>query len=551
MYTSHFGLNAPPFAITPDPRYLYMSERHREGLAHLLYGIRQPGGFVQLTGEVGTGKTTLCRCLIEQLPPDVNAAVVLNPRLTALELLTTVCDELRIPVAADASTKRLVDALYRHLLEAHASGRRTVLIIDEAQNLSPDVLEQIRLLTNLETATEKLLQIILIGQPELARVLEGTQLRQLAQRITARYHLQPFSRGETRRYIRHRLHVAGGDDALFTRTALSEVHRRSRGIPRLINVICDRALLGAYASDRHQVDAWTVRRAAREIQGGAAYRRRRLAWALGSAGLVALLAAGTLVVGRDRLPFPWTSRALATATAQLPRPIAGDGPASPGASDAAMRRTEAMPGPGLAEILSGSDVTLERRAAVASVYGRWGMQYTGSGAGCEAGEKDDLHCVPMAGSWNKLRRLDLPVVLELAPPTGARRAAALVALRGESATLEIGGHEHRLPVAEIERLWDGSFLLLWKPPLAGARLMAAGARGQDVAWLRKRLGEIEGKEVQSAQPDLFDQELRRHVLAFQRSRSLVADGIVGGETLLHLALAIREPGMPSLSHPSP
>jgi len=199
MYLSHFGLREPPFSITPDPRFLYMSARHREALAHLVYGVGEHGGFVQLSGEVGTGKTSVCRCLLEQLPSQVDVALVLNPRLSPVELLAAVCDELRIAYpAGTTSPKELVDRLYRHLLEAHSRGRRTVLIVDEAQNLAPEVLEEVRLLTNLETTREKLLQVILIGQPELAALLEQPKLRQLAQRVTARYHLEPLSRAETR-----------------------------------------------------------------------------------------------------------------------------------------------------------------------------------------------------------------------------------------------------------------------------------------------------------------------------------------------------------------
>ncbi|MGH7266538.1 MAG: ExeA family protein, partial [Candidatus Rokuibacteriota bacterium] len=275
MYAAYFGLAEAPFSIAPDPRYLFMSDRHREALAHLLYGVGEGGGFVQLTGEVGTGKTTVCRCLLAELPPHVDVALVLNPRLTAFELLATVCDELRISYArSTTSLKELVDALYHHLLTGHAAGRRTVLIIDEAQDLAPDVLEQIRLLTNLETDREKLLQIILIGQPELLELLERPDLRQLAQRVTARYHLQPFTERETREYIRHRLRVARGGDAaaaagiVFTEGAVRQVHRAAGGIPRLINVICDRALLGAYAHDRKRIDGATARRAAGEVLGG-------------------------------------------------------------------------------------------------------------------------------------------------------------------------------------------------------------------------------------------------------------------------------------------
>ena len=251
MYTSFFGLSEKPFAITPDPRYLYLSERHAEALAHLLYGINESGGFIQLTGEVGTGKTTVVRTLLSRIPHHADVAVIMNPRITPAEFLLTICEELGVPVpeADRDSVKQMVDALNRRLLSAHAEGRRVIVIVDEAQNLSAEVLEQVRLLTNLETPTQKLLQIILIGQPELRALLDRTDLRQLAQRITGRYHLNPLSREETMGYVRHRLRVAGASGEIFTTAALGEVHRLSSGIPRVINVTCDRALLGAYTRE--------------------------------------------------------------------------------------------------------------------------------------------------------------------------------------------------------------------------------------------------------------------------------------------------------------
>ncbi len=267
MYAPYFGLTEPPFSITPNPRYLYMSGRHREAMAHLIYGLRETGGFVQLTGEVGTGKTTLCRCMMLKLPKNVDVALILNPRIDEIELLATICDELRVPYPSGATVKNLIDRLNHHLLQAHAQGRRTVLVIDEAQNLSKGVLEQIRLLTNLETSRRKLLQIILVGQTELIHLLNRRDLRQLAQRITARYHLLPLSAFDTRLYVRYRLAVAGRRQPLFSNAAYRQVYRSSQGVPRLINVICDRALLGAYANDQAMVTAATVRAAAREIFG--------------------------------------------------------------------------------------------------------------------------------------------------------------------------------------------------------------------------------------------------------------------------------------------
>jgi general secretion pathway protein A len=241
-----------------------MSERHAEALAHLLYGINEAGGFIQLTGEVGTGKTTIIRSLLEQLPGHADVALILNPRITPAEFLLTICEELHISVPAEerASTKVLMDLLGRHLLEKHASGRRVVLIVDEAQNLSPQTLEQVRLLTNLETATTKLLQIILIGQPELRDLLGKPELRQLAQRITGRYHLHPLSRDESAGYVKHRMRVAGSTAEAFSPASLREIHRLSGGIPRIINVICDRALLGAFTREDHRVGSGLIRQAA-------------------------------------------------------------------------------------------------------------------------------------------------------------------------------------------------------------------------------------------------------------------------------------------------
>ena len=268
MYTKFFGLNEKPFAITPDPRYLFMSERHGEGLAHLLYGVTDSGGFIQLTGEVGTGKTTLVRTLLGQLPAEADVALILNPQVSVLEFLQAICKELGVDLPDDRnSTMALVDALNRYLLDAHGRGRRIILLVDEAQNLSEDVLEQLRLLTNLETAKQKLLQIILIGQPELREVLAQNNLRQLAQRVTGRYHLEPLSREESARYIDHRMKVAGGLGEIFDDGAKREVYKLSGGIPRIMNVICDRALLGAYSRESRTVDRGLIRSAADEVSG--------------------------------------------------------------------------------------------------------------------------------------------------------------------------------------------------------------------------------------------------------------------------------------------
>lgn len=300
MYYDYFGFSEPPFSIAPDPRYLFMSDRHREALAHLLFGLRTDGGFVMLTGEVGTGKTTLCRCLLQQIPDDCDVAFIFNPKLSSADLLATICEELKIPFSERRiSPKVFIDLLNFHLLESNARGRRTVLIIDEAQSLSRSLLEQLRLLTNLETSQRKLLQIILLGQPELRQRLSKPDLRQLSQRIVARFHLDPLSREEVGAYVSHRLAVAGVQQPLFPPPVLHRVYRLSQGTPRLVNVICDRALLGTFVEGRATVSLRTLNNAAREVLGDDAVdsalpRWRRLLFP-GVGALAVAAAAGMLL----------------------------------------------------------------------------------------------------------------------------------------------------------------------------------------------------------------------------------------------------------------
>lgn len=334
MYSNYFGLAEIPFSIAPDPRYLYMSARHREALAHLIYGINSEGCFVLLTGEVGTGKTTICRCLLEQMPENCDVAFIFNPKLTAEELLASICKEFGIPCPRSrGSIKAYVDRINNFLLAAHAKGRKAVLIIDEAQNLGIEVLEQMRLLTNLETNRRKLLQVILLGQTELREMIARPSLRQLAQRITARYHLEPLSKPEVEAYVAHRLAVSGARSRLFPPATLAMLCRLSGGIPRLINVICDRALLGTYIESESAVNKRILAKAAREVLGerhassrnGTALRRTLLALLLGGS-----LAAAAFYYGYPpRLPADFRLDRLAAfpAAAEPARPVADAGAA--------------------------------------------------------------------------------------------------------------------------------------------------------------------------------------------------------------------------------
>lgn len=540
MYTSFFGLGEKPFAITPDPRYLFLSERHAEALAHLLYGINEAGGFIQLTGEVGTGKTTIVRSLLGQIPKNADVALILNPRITPAEFLLTICEELRlaVPGADRGSVKELVDTLNRHLLAAHAEGRRVIVIVDEAQNLSADVLEQVRLLTNLETATQKLLQIILIGQPELREVLQRVELRQLAQRITGRYHLGPLRRDETAGYVRHRLRVAGSTADIFSNGALAEVHRLAGGIPRVINVICDRALLGAYTQDQHRITAALVRRAVGEIYGRAVLPAwaRWIAIGGGLTGVVLLGIAGWQYVSENRAEAT-TARQPASASAAAASTTTATAPVVRTATLAELLRTRAADPAG--------DVAFFR------LFDLWGATFTpGSVDGCQQAAQQGLECVGQRGSWARLRALNRPAILFLADEAGVEHHLVLESLGDEHATIDIDGERRQLTIAEVSRYWYGDFLLLWRPQVAGVKQLSAGMRGEDVRWLRQSLEKVRGVPPSASASDLFDTGLTRLVEDFQRQHRLAVDGIAGLQTQMVLDTALALPGTPLLSPPA-
>jgi general secretion pathway protein A len=570
MYTSFFGLTEKPFSITPDPRYLYLSERHAEALAHLIYGVKESGGFIQLTGEVGTGKTTLVRSLLEQVPESTDVAVVLNPQLSRSEFLCAICEELNLPLPTQTSSiKALTDTLNQGLLRNHGAGRRTILIVDEAQNLRVEVLEQVRLLTNLETAKQKLLQIILIGQPELREVLARNDLRQLAQRVTGRYHLEPLTPEETLAYVDHRLRVAGAVGAIFTVPAKRELHRISGGVPRMINVVADRALLGAYTTEQTQVTPELVRAAAAEVYGPGArgpgwWRQPRHVAAVAGvvAGVLLLSTWAGMTWMRSRAPAAPPPAAAPPAplpsTAAPPAPDSAppaDASPPPGAVPPAGPAAVAPPAPAVAAPVIVPVAPLLREyadlagtdAAFATLFDLWGLDYgQATGRPCEQAAARNLQCLYQQGTLEQVQALGRPVILTLRDAGGSPYQAVLAGLGPAAATLRFGATEHQVALDDLQRHWSGEYLLLWRPVTSRQKPFMPGTKSPDVRWLRQSLATVQGAPVEPMASDVYDDALADRVRDYQRDRGLPVDGLAGQVTLAALGNEVGDDDLPRL-----
>lgn len=522
MYTQFFGLSEHPFSISPNPKYLYMSERHGEALAHLNYGLQDGGGFVLLTGEVGTGKTTVSRCLLQQLPAETEIAYILNPSLTERDLLAAICDEFQLPYPEDAWIKRLFDLIRDHLLANLAAGKRSVVLVDEAQHLLPGVLEQLRLLTNLETDERKLLQVVLIGQPELQQMLRQPLLRQLAQRITARYHLLPLSHSDVDAYVRFRLQVAGCVQPIFTPRAIKTLHRLSGGIPRFINLICDRALIAAFARGSYKIVHSDISQAAFEVNGV----RDEGSWA---SGLMVTLA-GALLVAAGWWGWQFFGVFPTRPVVKVEVPVTIDETA-----EQQEQLTEAI------------NQAIDPDSAMQNLYRVWGYEPEPFEATCDNAPRAGLRCQEGEASLDELLALQYPAMITLTDQTGSLYYATLVNLGPSKASLMIGDQSWQVDRQWLSDNWGGSYTLLWRMPKGGVSLIASNAGQTQIQWLDNALSRALQQPERKVRR--FDGELKNKLQQFQRDQGLTPDGIAGSNTLLRLNALSGEP-MPRLEEAS-
>ena len=526
-----------------------MSARHQEGLAHLLYGINFGGGFVALTGEVGTGKTTLCHCLLQQLPKNIDIALILNSKLNAIELLATICDELGIIYDKNQhSLKNLIDLLNRHLLTAHANGRRTVLLIDEAQNLSMEVLEQIRLLTNLETSKTKLLQIILVGQPELKELLKRQDLRQLNQRITARYHLLPLSLDETRAYIRHRLIVCNGHPEIFKESAIRKIYKLSSGIPRVINILCDRALLGAYSTNTNVITPKIVCGAANETL---AFADEKFPYLSVSLGLLFLTCIATAVYFLTYWPKASNQATVNLATTH---PAIQTKPETV-SQNKQPDQNKPLPIEEINTVPVAKTKTFydwinnpgySLNSALTSALKIWGKPIPENHqVDCHYVETTGLRCVFGKVNWKDMLTINRPAILEFSL-TGEEKRHALLTGFGQNQSMIHFKDNMNFPVAEALKYWNGYYLILEQPPNPDGKLIIPHQTSDNVLWLRHLLTSIDGKIEAVEQPRFYDNNLVARVMNFQHRHQLPEDGKVGDKTMAQLKNIARGHDFPHL-----
>ncbi|WIO73179.1 AAA family ATPase [Porticoccaceae bacterium LTM1] len=558
-YESYFKLKEPPFSISPDPRYLYLTQSHREALAHLLYGVSSNGGFVLLTGEIGAGKTTVCRCLLGQLPEHTDVAYVLNSKLSTLEFMAAICDELGVQYDENASLKKLVDHIYHHLLKSHGAGRNTVLMVDEAQNLDLSLIEQLRLLTNLETNQKKLLQIILVGQPELREKLALPGMRQMAQRITARFHLGPLRKKDIRDYVHHRLKVAGGKNELFSRECYSKLWQYTKGVPRLINVICDRALLGVFVGQGNLATGNTIERAASEVLGTKAVKPNHIArwgWSIAALLLVAGAFAASYYYRANHFEsqtfteryFGDESISEQESPVDVVDQVNEDQPEksesgfeqdlSPALEEESMETDDALSASEsppkqiqttnilAPQIPTAPGVTEQAHQTILNLWELPQMPATAAGL-CDFVESQGVSCLYQQGNTETLKQINRPALLTLFTEDGSSYLGALAGMTDSTATVVINGQPQTVTWQELRRWWYGDFLVLWRLPPGYRFPLREGAAGESVGWLSNALGD-------EAPALRYDESMVDRVKIFQRDHGLIPDGVVGPLTIIAL-----------------
>jgi len=595
MYNEYFGFKEAPFSIAPDPRYLYMTAQHREALAHLVYGLNSEGGCILLTGEVGTGKTTICRCLLEQIPDQANVALVLNPKLSEIELLETICDELKIDYPdSDNSVKTYTDRIHTFLIESHRKNEKTVLIIDEAQNLSSTVLEQLRLLTNLETNQRKLLQIIILGQPELLDILARNEMRQLAQRITARFHLHPLNKLEVKAYVSHRLAIAGQSIQIFPEKSIKLLFKLSNGVPRLINILCDRALLGAYVEGQYAVHPPIIKKAAKEIFGelkNVEKQQKNRQWLYPIAALSGVTVFAIAVFLYLTLaPITEDEKSISEPSAVKNQNTLPDEQASEEITEQEKSTVEnqtnnkTLP---LAETLfvneptneaiisideETQDKTLEKTiekeknlaenlytesveklstqkghdslneilndkhnspvSAYQALFKAWGHDYNNKSAttACKQAEVFSLRCLHKQGNINSLKAHNRPAVLNLINKQGEALYITITSIQNELASVFFNNRQYTIKLSELNEYWYGRFILLWHKPDEYSSAINPGESGNDVKWLHAQFSD----EQTAGKNKTYGDSLVKKVKTFQAQHGLAADGIVGPITVINL-----------------
>jgi len=546
MYNSYFGFSEKPFTIAPNPHFLFMSKRHQEALAHMLYGLQGEGGVMVLTGEVGTGKTTICKHLLEQISENTDVAYIINPRQSETEMLASLCDELHITYSDNHSIKSLTDALNQYLLNAYSKGRHTVLIIDEAQNLEISVLEQLRLLTNLETNDKKLLQIMLLGQPELVDILNRKDLRQLAQRITSRYHLTPLHKEEMVAYVHHRLSIAGvSNQNLFPKPVLDLLFEYSGGIPRLINLIADRALLGTYASEKKQVDKAILQQARNEVLGETTHttasttRQSALPYILLLVAATVLLwvwnASNTplntdMVVAKPSLHVQTTPKPTLKEKEEIKSKIAQEN--TPITKTPKVADVKAIQTAKVQHIPSTTHVN----QAFVPLFQAWDIIYNpeADGDACTFAQRHQLRCLRQLGGIAAMRSLDKPAVLSISNEEGLKAYSTVLKLAGTKATLASEDDDAEVALSSLALFSHNDFTLLWKAPKGYDAPVRPGHSGALVATLAEQVTQALHQSWIGAPRTQYDDTLKEQVKTLQRQEGLSPDGVAGPLTWIRI-----------------